>query len=247
MSEKEILAVVGGEKITNEDFEAFLQNVPREQRMYLSNPQMRQYYLDQMIAIYAYAKMGEEMELDKTERFEQIMANAKRDTLAQLAMSEVMKDVTVDEAEVKEFYDANPQQFQKGASVSAKHILVKEESECQKILEQIQKEGKAFEEAAQEFSTCPSGSKGGDLGEFGKGQMVKEFEDAAFAAEIGDVVGPVKTQFGYHLIKVEKKNEASVMPFEEVKGQLRQTVLQQKQNKVYAAKVAELKEKYLEK
>ena len=59
----------------------------------------------------------------------------------------------------------------------------------------------------KEFSTCPSKERGGDLGEFGKGQMVKEFEDAAFAAEIGQVVGPVQTQFGYHLIKVEKKNE----------------------------------------
>ena len=246
MCEQEILAVVGGDKITNEDFEMFLQNVPREQRMYISNPQLREYYLEQMIAIYAFAKEAEAQKMDETEKYQKIMENARRDTLAQMAMSEVMKDVTVDDAEIKEFYDTNPQQFQKGATVSAKHILVKEEEKCQEILAAI-KDGKAFEEAAQEFSTCPSGSKGGDLGEFGKGQMVKEFEDAAFAAEIGDVVGPVKTQFGYHLIKVKKRNEASVIPFEEVKGQLRQTVLQQKQNKVYAAKVKELKEKYLEK
>ena len=64
--------------------------------------------------------------------------------------------------------------------------------------------------------SCPSGQKGGDLGEFGKGQMVPEFEQAAFAAEIGQVVGPVQTQFGYHLIKVETKNEASVAPYAEV-------------------------------
>lgn len=246
MSTQDVLAVVAGEKITNEDFEMFLQNVPREQRMYISNPQLRDYYLDQMIAIYAFAKEAEAQKMDETETYKKIMENARRDTLAQLAMSDVMKDVTVNEDEIKEFYDANPNQFQKGATVGAKHILVKEEEECVKILEEI-KAGKAFEEAAQAYSTCPSGSKGGDLGEFGKGQMVKEFEEAAFAAEIGDVVGPVKTQFGYHLIKVEKKNEATVIPFEEVKGQLRQTVLQQKQNKEYAAKVKELKEKYLEK
>ena len=246
MSTQEILAVVGGDKITNEDFEMFLQNVPREQRMYISNPQLRDYYLEQMIAIYAFAKEAEAQKMDETEQYRKIMENARRDTLAQMAMSDVMKDVTVNEEEIKEFYESNPQQFQKGATVSAKHILVKEEEECLKILDEI-KTGKAFEEAAQAHSTCPSGSKGGDLGEFGKGQMVKEFEDAAFSAEIGDVVGPVKTQFGYHLIKVEKRNEASVIPFEEVKGQLRQTVLQQKQNKVYAAKVKELKEKYLEK
>ncbi len=71
---------------------------------------------------------------------------------------------------------------------------------------------KVFEDAAKEFSTCPSGQRGGDLGEFGKGQMVKEFEDAAFAAEIGHVVGPVKTQFGYHLIKVEEKKKMRQNP-----------------------------------
>ena len=244
MSTQEILAVVAGEKITNEDFEMFLQNVPREQRMYISNPQLREYYLDQMIAIYAFAKEAEAQKMDETETYKKIMENARRDTLAQMAMSDVMKDVTVSEEEIKAFYDENPEQFQKGATVSAKHILVKEEEKCQKILEEIIA-GKSFEIAAQEYSTCPSGQKGGDLGEFGKGQMVKEFEEAAFAAEIGQVVGPVATQFGFHLIKVEAKKEATVAAFEEVKEQIRRNLLGQKQNQAYSAKVAELKAKHM--
>ena len=77
--------------------------------------------------------------------------------------------------------------------------------------------------------------------------MVKEFEEAAFAAEIGHVVGPVKTQFGYHMIKVEKKNEASVAAFDEVKEAIKRNLIQQKQNAAYNAKVQELKEKYLQK
>ena len=244
MSTQEILAVVAGEKITNEDFEMFLQNVPREQRMYISNPQLRDYYLDQMIAIYAFAKEAEAQKMDETETYKKIMENARRDTLAQMAMSDVMKDVTVSEEEIKAFYDENTQQFQKGATVSAKHILVKEEAECVKVLDEI-KAGKAFEEAAQEYSTCPSGSKGGDLGEFGKGQMVKEFEDAAFSAEIGQVVGPVATQFGFHLIKVEEKTEATVAAFDEVKEQIRRNLVAQKQNQAYSDKVAELRAKYM--
>ena len=160
-------------------------------------------------------------------------------------MRDMLKDITVTEEEQKAFYEENKAQFGKGATVSAKHILTDSEEKCQTILKNIEAGEKTFEDAAREFSTCPSGAKGGDLGEFGKGQMVKEFEDAAFDAEIGKVVGPVKTQFGYHLIKVEKKNEPKTAEFEEVKGQIYQQLLGKKQNDAYEAKVKELKDKYL--
>ena len=150
-------------------------------------------------------------------------------------------DISLDGPTSKAFTENVGQRFE---AYGWQHILVKDEAKCQEILEEVLG-GKAFEEAAQQYSTCPSGQKGGDLGEFGKGQMVKEFEEAAFAAEIGHVVGPVATQFGYHLIKVEAKNEASVAAFEEVKEQIRRNLLQQKQNQAYGAKVAELKAKYM--
>lgn len=244
---KEVLAVVGGEEITEELFNTFLQGVPKEQQAYLSNPQFREQCLEQLISLFLFAKKGQEEKLNETEEFKNIIVNAKRDVLAQLAMRETMKDVTVSEEEVKEYYDANQVQYQKGTTVSAKHILVASEEKCNEILAAITSGEKAFEEAAQEFSTCPSGQRGGDLGTFGKGQMVPEFEQAAFAAEIGQVVGPVKTQFGFHLIKAEAKNEATVASFEEVKENIKRTLVQQKQNQVYNETVAELKEKYLEK
>ena len=244
---KEVLAVVGGEEITEELFNTFLQGVPKEQQAYLSNPQFREQCLEQLISLFLFAKKGQEEKLNETEEFKNIIVNAKRDVLAQLAMRETMKDVTVFEEEVKEYYDANQAQYQKGTTVSAKHILVTSEEKCNEILAAITSGEKAFEEAAQEFSTCPSGQRGGDLGTFGKGQMVPEFEQAAFAAEIGQVVGPVKTQFGFHLIKVEAKNEATVASFEDVKENIKRTLVQQKQNQVYNETVAELKEKYLEK
>ena len=185
--------------------------------------------------------------MDETDEFKEIMEGARRDILAQLSMRDMLKDITVTEEEQKAFYEENKAQFGKGATVSAKHILTDSEEKCQTILKNIEAGEKTFEDAAREFSTCPSGAKGGDLGEFGKGQMVKEFEDAAFAANIGEVVGPVKTQFGYHLIKVEKKNEACEAPFEEVKVKVMNEVAQKKREQVYSEKMTKLKEKFVEK
>lgn len=87
-------------------------------------------------------------------------------------------------------------------SVNAAHILVNSEKDAQNILARLEK-GESFEALAKRFSKCPSKSKGGNLGWFGKGEMVPEFENAAFAAKKGEVVGPVKTEFGYHLILVK--------------------------------------------
>ncbi|MGA2105810.1 MAG: peptidylprolyl isomerase [Methanoregula sp.] len=88
--------------------------------------------------------------------------------------------------------------------IRASHILVSNEDDANKILKRI-KDGEDFAAVAKRFSSCPSRKNGGDLGWFGKGQMVPEFEQAAFAADQGAVIGPVKTQFGFHVIKVTSK------------------------------------------
>jgi peptidyl-prolyl cis-trans isomerase C len=85
--------------------------------------------------------------------------------------------------------------------VNASHILVKTEQEALACLTYM-KQGKTFEELAKEKSLCPSGKRGGNLGWFARGQMVKEFENAAFSAKKGTIVGPIKTEFGWHLIKI---------------------------------------------
>lgn len=84
--------------------------------------------------------------------------------------------------------------------IRASHILVEKQSQALKVLEEL-KAGGDFRELARKHSTCPSGKRGGDLGQFGRGQMVREFEQAAFALKPGQVSEPVKTQFGYHVIK----------------------------------------------
>lgn len=246
MADNKVLANIAGNEITQDDLNAFLAGLPKEQQMYASNEQFQKQCLEQLITINLFAKMGEDLKLEETEAYAKIMKSARTEVLAQLAVTEVMKNIKVEDDEVKGYYESNQKQFVKGATVQAKHILVAEEDACKEILAAIEAGEKTFEDAAKESSTCPSGQRGGDLGEFGKGQMVKEFEDAAFTAEIGQVVGPVKTQFGYHLIKVEKKNEEKVSAFEEVAESIRKNLAQQKQNDAYMSKINELKAKYVQ-
>jgi len=89
---------------------------------------------------------------------------------------------------------------------SARHILVDDESFCMELKQKIQ-DGTDFAEMAREHSTCPSGQRGGDLGTFGRGQMVREFDTVVFSAPLNEVQGPVQTQFGYHLIEVTSRDD----------------------------------------
>ena len=92
------------------------------------------------------------------------------------------------------------------AMARARHILVKTEQECNDLKSQIEG-GADFGELAKQHSDCPSGQQGGDLGEFGPGRMVKEFDEVVFSADVGTVQGPVKTQFGYHLLEVTSRTD----------------------------------------
>jgi peptidyl-prolyl cis-trans isomerase C len=90
------------------------------------------------------------------------------------------------------------------AKATARHILVDTEDQCQSLKDEIA-DGADFAELAKQHSSCPSGQRGGDLGEFGPGMMVREFDEVVFSADIGSVEGPVKTQFGYHLLEVTSR------------------------------------------
>lgn len=92
------------------------------------------------------------------------------------------------------------------AQASARHILVDDEVLCEELKQQIQ-DGTDFAAVAREHSTCPSGQRGGDLGTFGRGQMVQEFDAVVFSAPVNEVQGPVRTQFGYHLIEVTSRDD----------------------------------------
>lgn len=138
--------------------------------------------------------------------------------------------VKLTDKEMKDYYDQHQDEFKRPEQVQARHILIKvddhrSDAQAKQEIEKIRQRiagGADFAKVAGEVSEdTASKVKGGDLGRFGRGQMVKEFEDAAFSAKVGGLVGPVKSPFGYHLIQVLDKQPASVVPFEEAKNQIR--------------------------
>ncbi|ACL70859.1 peptidylprolyl isomerase [Halothermothrix orenii] len=154
----------------------------------------------------------------------------------------VMEDVSVEESAVREYYDNNKENFKHGTQIKARHILVETEKEAREILNELEN-GADFGEMAKEYSTGPSSKNGGDLGYFGKGRMVPEFEEAAFALKVGQISDPVKTQYGYHIIKVEDKVEEGITPFDEVKDKIKNNLLQQKQQTAWNNFLKELRDK----
>lgn len=243
MSEN-VIANINGYTITEADVDNFIETLPNEQKQYAANPQFRGQISQQLVALVLFSEYAKEEKMEETEDYAKLLESAKRDILAQLAVQKVISAVEVTDADVEAFYNENQDRFQAGETVSARHILVAEEAECKAIKADIESGAKTFEEAAKESSTCPSKDRGGDLGSFGHGQMVPEFDQAAFAAEVNAIVGPVKTQFGYHLIQVYEKSESTVAPLAQVADQIKSHLTQMKQSEVYNEKVAELHEKY---
>ena len=120
-------------------------------------------------------------------------------------------------------------------------VCLHSEEKASEILAQINAGEISFEDAAKAHSSCPSSEQGGSLGEFGHGQMVPEFDEACFSMEVGEVRGPVKTQFGFRLIRLDAKNDGEALQFDMVKEQIKDHLLADKQQKAYQSRINQLK------
>ena len=242
--EKKILAKVGQKEITNLDVQGAIQGLDPFQAQQFQTEEGQKYVLDDLInqeLLYMYAK---DNKIDQDEEFRTEMKRVEENVLKQYVINKILTSVKLTEEEKKAFFEAQKQSFSKPETASAKHILVDSEEKANDILGKINAGEVSFEDAAKEHSTCPSKDAGGDLGTFGRGQMVPEFENAVFNMNNGEVSGPVKTQFGYHLIKLENKNESSIPEYDEVAEEVGKTLLFQKQGEVYQQKLNEVKQKY---
>lgn len=242
--ENKVLAVVAGNEITDKDLNSIITRYPQERRMAFETEEGKKQLLEQLISFELMNKFGEEIGIDKTQEYKDTMKNISKEVVTSMSINKVLGDITVTDEEVKKYYDDNKEAFSEPETVSAKHILVATEEEAKNIKNEIANGESSFEEAAKKYSTCPSKEQGGNLGSFSRGMMVPEFEDEAFRLELNTVSEPVKTQFGYHLILVEGKNEASVKTFEEVKASVLNQLIQENQQKKYSEILQELEGKY---
>ena len=167
-------------------------------------------------------------------------------------INKVRTDIKVDDAEVRSYYDQNIKDYTRGEQARARHILLRTKPDrddnatqaaAQDALRRLQS-GADFVALAAELSDDESNAKrGGDLGYFGRGQMVKPFEDAVFSAQVGTLVGPVKTDFGYHLIQVQEKQAGGVQPFEQVQAAIRARLINERVPQVAEGRAREIARK----
>lgn len=243
MKEQKTVAIVNGKEITQDDVLKFMNDIGPQVAMQFQSPEGIQRVVDELVnqeLLYLDAK---ENKFDDEESFNQMMEETKVTMLKSYALNKLIANESASIEELKEFYDGHMEHYKKNESLVASHILVDEETKANEIIQEMN-DGLSFEEAAKKYSSCPSKDAGGNLGEFTRGQMVPEFEEAAFDMEEGTTSVPIKTQFGYHIIKLNERKPEGMKSFDEVRDEIYQQVVGLKQQEKYLAKIDELKEKY---
>ena len=236
-----VLANVGGFPITEDDVNEFLLRLGQRGQSY-NNPEGRKVILEQLVGNKLLLLDAKRNLFEAEPAFKAELAKLKDNLLTNYAGEKIVSAVNVTDAEAKEYYEANKDKFVSEESVSASHILVDTEQKALELLAKINAGEISFEDAAKENSSCPSGQNGGSLGEFGRGQMVPEFDKAVFEMEVGTVsAAPVKTQFGYHLIKLNSKKSAEPMAYEQISEEIKNGLLGEKRQKAYESKINQLK------
>jgi peptidyl-prolyl cis-trans isomerase C len=243
-SDGPVLAKINKEKITQDDFLKEVSRVPEWAREQFKGKEGRGKFLDELIKRELIYQDAQKMRLDKDEEYVAKVKEFEKMTLVSLILKkEVEEKSKVDDAEVKAFFDQNQDKFRIGTEIKASHILVETEEEANNVLERINK-GEKFSELAKSLSKDKaSAQKGGDLGYFGRGKMVPEFERAAVALKPGEVSKPVRTRFGYHIIKLIDIKKGEPANFEQSKESIRRQLLAEKRKRLFDSYVNGLKDK----
>ncbi|MGA7828166.1 MAG: peptidylprolyl isomerase [Geobacteraceae bacterium] len=240
-SDGKVLANVNGNVITTQDFKNEVDRLPPYLKPMVQSPQGKKELLDSMVVREIILEQAKKDGVDKSKEVAERLKDLRKRLIVETYLKKkVEQEALVSDAELKKFYDANKDKFKTGEQVRASHILVKTEKEAKDILAQL-KNGANFADLAKKYSTDSTAAKGGDLGWFSKGAMVPEFDKAVFSLKNGQVSGIVKTKFGYHIIKVTGERPAGIRSFDEVKEQIKSTLLPSKQQEIFQKMKEDLK------
>ena len=234
-----ILASFGDHTITLGEFNQLWEEVPEEYKLQLDKSMM----LDQMISEKLIIQEAKNMGLEEDNYvLEQIKKMTEQILVQALIEKEILDKVDVNDEEVLEYYEQNMDSFTEKEQIHLYNILLETEEEAQDILEQL-KAGGDFSEIAKEKSTGPSAAQGGDLEYLSKGTIIPEIDEVVFGLEVEELSGIVKTDFGFHILKITDKKPETVKTLEEVKEDIIQTLLPTKQKEAFDNFLKELKGK----
>jgi peptidyl-prolyl cis-trans isomerase C len=237
----EVVATYKGREITSTDLLKELERLPAPSRVYLTQPERRKQFVENMIMNDLLFQEGEKGGIENDPEIERQVTDLRKRLVVQRVMRQYQTPPTITDEEVQKYYDANPNLYST-TQVAASHILVKDEETAKQIYAELQQHPDRFAALATEKSTdTGSAKKGGELGLFGQGRMVPEFDRAAFALQPGQISEPVKTRYGYHIIKVTERKEGERKPFEQVKEQIRTTLRNQRLQEQVDGHFADLK------
>jgi peptidyl-prolyl cis-trans isomerase C len=222
------VAKVDGHVITEDDVRIALEELSPGLPQQMDAAQRRTYAIDYLIDLRIVAVQAAKEKLDETAEFKKRMGQTRDRLLMETILTREGDKGATEEA-MRKFYDETVKGLKTEQEVKARHILVEREEEAKAALDRVKK-GEDFAKVAAELSKDPgSGKEGGDLGWFEKGRMVPEFGEAAFKLDKGGVSDIVKTQFGFHIIKVEDKRDKKPPEFDAVKEQLKRYMVQKSQ------------------
>lgn len=245
----DILATVNGKNVTQQDAMAFVKATAPNASYDQLTPEQKSMITDRLVERLLFIDAAKKEGIENTPEYKENLDKIQDELMVSLWMKDQLENAIVSDSEANEFYETNKAKFIVPESVEARHILLKDEAKAKEVIEKLNglKDDALvakFAELAKTESTGPTGAEGGKLPPFTKGQMVPEFETAAFALKKGEItLEPVKSQFGYHVILLENKIEPTPVPYEQVKDKIIQT-LKQKQFQTKLSEVAkELKSK----
>ncbi|MCM8781488.1 MAG: peptidylprolyl isomerase, partial [Candidatus Omnitrophica bacterium] len=241
VSEKDVAARVDNRVITLQDIDSKISKMPDyyQARFRVRKREVLDDMILEMLLFEEAKKRGLEKDNEVKEMLEEVQ---KRILISKLIKDEIEEKAKISEREVEEYYKAHLDEFNIPERMKASHILVKTEAEAKAILAELS-EGKSFEALAREKSQDTSAKNGGDVGYFAKGQMVSEFEEAASKLEVGQISDVVKSQYGYHIIKLTDKQGAQTQNLKDVSERIKNRLLLEKKQNAFNKLADSLKAK----